>query len=197
MSITDLDLLNPRALAAILLGVVALAVLAYASRNKGKGAVFALIVLAGAGTLGYFEYSYQHTQQQVSVAVQQITNNPQLTVHCERLTESLTASAGSPQRYRDGHPNSIYVPVETCNELLPWVKSDHATATTAQATAIHDTAALVATYTGSADVCVAISAMTPFATALGADQVAARTLATDYYVNVWQKTPGNSGCSIV
>ena len=133
----------------------------------------------------------------MSAAVQEITKNPQLTVHCERLTESLTASAGSPERYRDGHPNSIYVPVDTCNELLPWVKSDHSMTTTAQATAIHDTTALVTTYTGATDVCVAISAMTPFATALGADPVAARALTTDYYINVWQKTPGNPGCSIV
>lgn len=196
LELSQIDLINARGLSAILLVVAAIALIIYAFGHSGKGAFFAVLLLAGAGALGYFEYGYQSAQAQGQAAIQKVYNNASLKLHCERFVESLTASAKTGERYGEDHPDSIWVPVADCSNFLSWVKSDHTSATTDQESGIQAIAAAAATHSGYTDPCVSISAMPQLAVAIGASQAAANALTSDYYIKVW--TPaGKPGCSIV
>jgi hypothetical protein len=197
LELSQIDVLNARGLGAILLIVAAIALFIYAFGHSGKGAFFAFLLLAGAGTLGYFEYTYQSAQAQGQAAIEKVYNNAGLKLHCERFTESLTASAKTGERYVNDHPDSIWVPVADCSNFLSWVKSDRTTTTLDQASGIHAVAAIAAQHSGYTDPCVSISAMSQLAVALGASQPTAGALTNDYYTNVWSRTAGNPGCSIV
>lgn len=196
MNITDFDFVNVRAFAAIVLALGALALVIFAATHSGKGVVAALLLVAGVGTLGYFEYQYQDAQRKATLAIEQVYQNPTLTLHCERLTESLTATAKSGERYEEDHPTSAWVAQAPCSDFLGWVKGDKAAATAAQEAGIYAVAKEAAVRSGNQDACAGIVDMGPLAGALGATPAAASALTRDYYTTVWTTTPGNPGCSL-
>jgi len=191
-----IDIINLRTLVAIFFALLFLFWIGHAVTHQGRGIVYALVCLLVAGPLGYFEYQWQAGEYTASKGLQKVYGNANLSLKCERFSDSLVDTTVTQQDAEQANPGLVWVNNHTCMSLLGWLGSSKLDPTAEQATAVYGIAAEGAKIAGDADVCAPLQHLAPFAAAIGASDASASTLAQTYYSNVWATTAGNPNCSV-
>lgn len=118
-------LLNVRFIVACLLVAAAIWVLISGLRNKKRISLIAIfILLIPAGVLGYFEYNYDVTISQLSVAVQKVSGIKDASLRCERMSEAFFDVWANTDVINYGS-TVAGLKYDECDHLISWYKSDN------------------------------------------------------------------------
>lgn len=168
-----------------------------------KLVVFLTALLA---VIGGTEVRWQYLQWNASVALKEVTGNPDATLSCQRLSESwIDMDSGSiGGKVNGASVNIAHMKYGQCVELFSWMQNwDKSSPTQDQVIAVH-----VLTHEGihttgefneAVTECTAIQRDAKMATALGANVETGLTLQQKYFETVYPRMPSAyvlSGCAI-
>jgi hypothetical protein len=189
------DPANLRTYAAAILALGFLAMFIYSIGHRGRGIIFSFILLAGAGTLGWFEYSYQQEQTTFTKAIQNAYGNPNLYLHCQRLVDSLGDTVGADGRMEEANPGLVWVDNASCSTAFSWARGSKTNTSLDQAKALYTMNAEINQVAGAAgNNCAPIQSLSPFVQQLGASETEAKAIASLYFTN--SGDPAVAGCAV-
>lgn len=173
-----------------LLVIAALWVLVAGLRNHKRVSFFALfILLAPAAIAGYFEYKWVEAQDQISIAVSEVSGVASAKLECQRMSEAFFDAWQSRETISD-RPTIAGLKANTCSQLIGWHNDEsNIKPTSDQIEAIHlltrETMRISGQTTFEAQECSAIVNTINMAIALGASPDEANYIHLYYLQNIY------------